>query len=83
MDKIKIDRHKFSMAIYDTLDTRFGDHIMKLLDEAKILPKCTNAVCDDDHNWKYKNLNYSRKCKWCGEKQGLSRGEWVLFEHLQ
>ena len=41
------------------------------------LPRCHDAVCDSDHNWKYKDENEKRVCKWCKQKQYLRQwGEW-------
>ena len=82
MKKIKIDRQLFYRLIHKEFDTRIATHVMmEVLDKSIIKPKCIDAVCDDDHNWKYTNGNEDRKCKWCGEKQTIARGEWILREH--
>jgi len=42
-----------------------------------IIPECIDAICNSDHNWKYKEQNEVRVCKDCGEKQRLrDRGYW-------
>ena len=80
MKKVKIDRHKFYMDVYKHFDTRIGNDVMRLFDEAEILPKCQDSTFDDDHEWKYYDNNEFRKCKRCGEKMMLCRGEWILDE---
>jgi len=75
--KKKIDYDKFYRDIHVKFPIGIADDIIETLDNCIPKPKCHDAVGDFEHNWKYKDFNETRKCKWCGEKQYLGNwGEW-------